>query len=58
MLKGAPGDVHVDEPKSSARKRVNSRISHYQILDYFGLYETLVGLVDVVPLVQYGQFGK
>ncbi|XP_041469783.1 protein unc-79 homolog [Lytechinus variegatus] len=59
ILKEGPGDVDilVDEPKfGTARKRVNLRIPHYPSLDYLGLYETLVGLVDIVPLVQYGQF--
>lgn len=62
ILKEGPGDVDillVDEPKfGTARKRVNLRIPHYPSLDYLGLYDTLVGLVDIVPLVQYGQFGK
>ncbi|XP_072170179.1 protein unc-79 homolog [Diadema setosum] len=54
ILKGAPGDV--DEKLSSTRKRVNHRLPHLPSLDYLSLYETLVGLIDVVPLVQYGQF--
>ena len=30
----------------------------FPTLDYNVLYETLVSLVDIVPLVQYGQFRK
>ena len=54
ILKDAPEPT---EPKT-VRRRINDRLTMFPTLDYNVLYETLVSLVDIVPLVQYGQFRK
>ncbi|KAJ8039382.1 Protein unc-79-like [Holothuria leucospilota] len=54
ILKGAPADL--PGGKHPSRKRVNFRLQHFPSLDYLGLFETLVSLIDIVPNIQYGQF--
>ncbi|XP_033097176.1 protein unc-79 homolog [Anneissia japonica] len=38
------------------RRRVNARLSNYPSLDYNQFYETLVGLIDIVEKIEFGQY--
>jgi len=40
------------------RLRDNVRLSMFPSLNYSGLYEGVLNIIDVVPLVQHGQHGE
>ncbi len=40
------------------RQRDSIRLSVFPNLNYSGLYESVMSIIDVVPMVQQGQLGK
>lgn len=55
MLKDVP---IIPSESYGPRQRDSIRLSVFPNLNYSGLYESVMNIIDVVPMVQHGQAGK